>query len=74
MNLIDKSDIQWLINKHQSDYYYKSFKTWTHLLTMLFGILSRAIVDEVQGIASLKPVIDEPTLQWLAEQAGFMAI
>lgn len=36
----------------------------------LFGILSRAIVDEVQGIASLKPVIDEPTLQWLAEQAG----
>jgi putative ATPase len=36
----------------------------------LFGILSRAIVDEIQGIASLKPVIDEPTLQWLAEQAG----
>lgn len=41
MNLVDKVDINGLIRKHESDYYYKSFKTRTHLFTMLFGILSR---------------------------------
>lgn len=41
MNLVDRVDISGLIRKHGSDYYYKSFKTRTHLFTMLFGILSR---------------------------------
>jgi hypothetical protein len=41
MNLVDKVNINGLIRKHESDYYYKSFKTRTHLFTMLFGILSR---------------------------------
>ena len=41
MNLVDAVNMQGLINKHNSDYYYKEFKTRTHLITMLFGILSR---------------------------------
>lgn len=41
LNLIDQVNIQGLINKHQSDRYYKSFKTRTQLITMLLGILSR---------------------------------
>jgi hypothetical protein len=41
MNLVDRVDINGLTRKHGSDYYYKSFKTRTHLFTMLFGILSR---------------------------------
>ena len=41
MNLVNKVDINGLIRKHESDYYYKSFKTRTQLFTMLFGILSR---------------------------------
>jgi Domain of unknown function (DUF4372)/Transposase DDE domain len=41
INLVNKVDMQGLINKHNSDYYYKAFKTRTHLFTMLFGILSR---------------------------------
>lgn len=41
MNLVDRVEINGLIRKHGSDYYYKSFKTRTHLFTMLFGILSR---------------------------------
>jgi len=55
INLIDKSDIQGLINKHQSDYYYKSFKTRTHLLTMLFGILSRcdSMTEICEGLRAL---------------------
>lgn len=41
VNLTDAVNIQGLIRKHNSDYYYKAFKTRTHLITMLFGILSR---------------------------------
>ena len=41
VNLTDAVNIQGLIRKHNSDYYYKSFKTRTHLITMLFGILSQ---------------------------------
>jgi len=31
MNLVNKININVLIEKHNSDYYYKSFKTRTHL-------------------------------------------
>jgi len=48
VNLIDSVSLKGLINKHQCDYYYKAFKTKTHLLTMLFGILSRC--DSVNEI------------------------
>lgn len=48
VNLIDSTDLQGLIRKHQCDYYYKAFKTKTQLLTMLFGILSRC--DSVNEI------------------------
>ena len=41
INLVNKVDMRGLIKKHNSDYYYKAFKTRTHLFTMLFGILSR---------------------------------
>jgi hypothetical protein len=55
INLVDKVGIQGLINKHQSDYYYKSFKTRTHLLTMLFGILSRcdSMAEICEGLRAL---------------------
>jgi hypothetical protein len=55
INLVDKAGIQGLINKHQSDYYYKSFKTRTHLLTMLFGILSRcdSMTEICEGLRAL---------------------
>jgi hypothetical protein len=41
ISLIDAIDIKGLIRKHNTDYYYKAFKSKTHLITMLFGILSR---------------------------------
>lgn len=55
INLVDKAGIQGLINKHHSDYYYKSFKTRTHLLTMLFGILSRcdSMTEICEGLRAL---------------------
>jgi len=55
MNLIDRVDIQGLIMKHESDYYYKSFKTRTHLFTMLFGILSRcdSMTEICEGLRAM---------------------
>jgi hypothetical protein len=55
MNLVDKADIQGLIRKHESDYYYKSFKTRTHLFTMLFGILSRcdSMTEICEGLRAM---------------------
>ena len=49
----DKFDI--LVKQHNSDRYYKSFKSWEHLITMLFGIFSRCdsmgeICDEMQAL------------------------
>jgi hypothetical protein len=55
INLVDKAGIQGLIRRHQSDYYYKSFKTRTHLITMLFGILSRcdSMTEICEGLRAL---------------------
>jgi hypothetical protein len=55
MNLVDKVDIQGLVRKHESDYYYKSFKTRTHLFTMLFGILSRcdSMTEICEGLRAM---------------------
>ncbi len=41
INLMDKINLQGIINKHGSDHYYKTYKSRTQLVLMLFGILSR---------------------------------
>lgn len=41
LNLIDAINITSIIKKHKADHYYKAFTAKTHLVTMLFGILSR---------------------------------
>lgn len=55
LKLIDTVNIQGLINKHQSDHYYKAFKTRTHLVTMLFGILSRcdSMTEICEGLRAM---------------------
>ena len=55
VNLVNAVDIQGIINKHKSDYYYKAFKTRTHLITMLFGILSRcdSMTEICEGMRAL---------------------
>lgn len=49
----DKFDL--LVHKHQSDRYYKTFDSWTQLVTMLFGAFSRCdsmgeICDGMRGL------------------------
>ena len=41
IDFIPKSKFDLLVRKHNSDYYYKAFDSWTHLITMLFGVFSR---------------------------------
>ncbi|MCK4345904.1 MAG: IS4 family transposase, partial [Bacteroidales bacterium] len=55
VNLINAVHIQGLIKKHNSDYYYKAFKTRTHLITLLFGILSRcdSMTEICEGLRAL---------------------
>jgi hypothetical protein len=56
VNLADAINIQGLVRKHNSDYYYKAFKTRTHLITMLFGILSRcdSMTEICEGMRALR--------------------
>jgi len=53
--LVDNIDLRSIINKHQSDRYYKAFKTQTHLVTLLFGIFSRcdSMTEIVEGMRAL---------------------
>ncbi len=55
LKLIESVNMQGLINKHQSDRYYKAFKTRTHIITMLFGILSRcdSMTEICEGLRAL---------------------
>jgi hypothetical protein len=41
IDLIPKEKFELLVNKHNSDKYYKTFSSWEQLVTMLFGIFSR---------------------------------
>lgn len=41
IDFIPRNKFDLLVSKHRSDRYYKTFDSWTQLVTMLFGILSR---------------------------------
>ena len=55
ISLIDLVDIQGLIQKHNSDRYYKAFKSRMQLVTLLFGILSRcdSMTEICEGLRAL---------------------
>jgi len=55
ISLIDVVNIQGLILKHNSDRYYKAFKSRMHLVTMLFGILSRcdSMTEICEGLRAM---------------------
>ncbi len=53
--LIDRVDLSGIIKKNKSDYYYKTFNTRTHLITMLFGVFSRcdSMTEITKGMRAL---------------------
>jgi len=52
---VENIDLHSIIARHQSDRYYKAFKTRTHLFTMLFGIFSRcdSMTEIAEGLRAL---------------------
>jgi len=55
LKLIDKWEFNKLVKAHNSDRYYKSFRSWDHLVTMLFGILSRcdSMAETCEGLKGM---------------------
>lgn len=56
LDLLRAINLDGLVKKHDADRYYKSFKAKTHLITMLFGILSRcdSMREICEGMRALK--------------------
>lgn len=55
LDFVPRSKFDQLVLKHGSDHYYKTFDSWTHFTTMLFGIFSRCdsmgeICDGMQAL------------------------
>lgn len=55
VDLIEGINLAGLIKKHNSDHYYKAFKSRTHLIMMLFGILSRcdSMTEICEGLRAM---------------------
>jgi len=55
INLIEKVNISSIIKEHESDRYYKAFKSRTHIITMMFGILSRcdSMTEICEGLRAM---------------------
>lgn len=55
LNLVDSVVFKRLVESKSSDRYYKSFKTWPHFVTMMFGILSRcdSMVETCEGLRAM---------------------
>lgn len=55
IDLLKVANIPSHIKAHESDRYYKAFKTRTHIITMLFGILSRcdSMNETCEGLRAL---------------------
>lgn len=55
LNLVDSSVFKRLVAERSSDRYYKSFKSWPHFVTMMFGILSRcdSMSETCEGLRAM---------------------
>jgi hypothetical protein len=50
--LVNRNKFNGLVKQHESDRYYKAFSSWTHFVTMMFGIYSRcdSVTEIVEGM------------------------
>ena len=65
LKLVDKWEFSKLVKEHKSDRYYKSFKSWDHLFTMLFGILSRcdSMAETCEGLKGMSGKLNHLNLE-----------
>ena len=52
LDLVSKVTFSGLVKEHKSDRYYKKFTTWTHFVSLMFGIFSRcdSVTEIVEGM------------------------
>lgn len=52
LSLVNRNKFSGLAKKHGSDRYYKKFSTWTHFVSIMFGIYSRcdSVTEIVEGM------------------------
>lgn len=65
LNLVCPVDFNRLVEAKFSDRYYKSFKTWPHFVTMMFGILSRcdSMAETCEGLRAMSGKLKHLNLQ-----------
>lgn len=65
LKLIDKWEFNKLVKQSKSDRYYKSFKSWDHLVTMLFGIMSRcdSMAETCEGLKGMSGKLNHLNLE-----------
>jgi Domain of unknown function (DUF4372)/Transposase DDE domain len=72
LKLIDKWEFSKLVKEHKSDRYYKSFKSWDHLVVMLFGILSRcdSMAETCEGLKGMSGKLNHLNLEKAAAKSS----
>jgi hypothetical protein len=65
LQLIDKWSFKKLVKEKKSDHYYKAFKSWPHLVTMLFGIFSRcdSMAETCEGLRAMSGKLNHLDLE-----------
>jgi len=73
IKMVSKSVFSQLVRKHQSDRYYKEFKTWDHFVTLMFAILSRcdSIAEIIDGMAGMSGKLQHLGLQKVPAKSTF---
>lgn len=73
IKMVSKSVFNQLVSKHQSDRYYKEFKTWDHFVSLMFAILSRcdSIAEIIDGMVGLSGKLQYLSLEKVPAKSTF---
>lgn len=73
INLIPKEIISNCVQKKQSDYYYKKFNTWHHLVSMLFACYGHchSLREVVSGMRALEGKLQSSSINYFPTRSSF---
>lgn len=73
IKMVSKTLFSQLVSKHQSDRYYKEFKTWDHFVSLMFAILSRcdSIAEIIDGMVGLSGKLQYLSLDKVPAKSTF---
>ena len=71
LSVIDRDKINKIIKFHKSDRYYKNFKTWEHLVTMLYACLSdcKTLRELSTGLLACEGKLNHLGIQYAAKRS-----